>query len=158
MNGKAPRRPRESKKEAVCLCSRGGMRKCPRSVSNLSEGGQATFSRRGKARQSRSSHRRAGLQLHGPIRGYVAEKKEEERKEKIQSRAWFLEGRITLLPLSYMTPPSYTRPTLQPPPTHTHTHKVAVRVWVCESFRSAHRRHLLLLLPCLSVSAWAGAV
>lgn len=56
MNGGAPRRPRQSKKEAVSLCSRGGMRKCPRSVSNLSEGGQATFSRRGKARQRRSSH------------------------------------------------------------------------------------------------------
>lgn len=77
---KAPRRPRQSKKEAVCLCSRGGMRKCPRSVSNLSEGGQATFSRRGKARQRRSSHGRAALQLHGPMRGYMEEKKDDTTK------------------------------------------------------------------------------
>ena len=47
------------------LCSRGGMRKCPRSVSNLSEGGQATFSRRGKGRQSRSSHTQTHRQARG---------------------------------------------------------------------------------------------
>lgn len=161
MNGKAPRRPRESKKEAVCLCSQGGMRKCPRSVSNLSEGGQATFSRRGKARQRRSSHRRAGLQLHRPIRGYMEEKGKQKERRKSQGEAWFWRpvSRVCLCP---MTPPpplpppplppssSYTPFPSTPPPTKLQ--------WecVCVSFRKALL--LLLLLPCLSVSAWTGAV
>lgn len=120
MNGKAPRRPRESKKEAVCLCSRGGMRKCPRSVSNLSEGGQATFSRRGKARQRRSSHRRAGLQLHGPIRGYMEEgkkrrRKKERRKSKEERGFWRAVSRVCLCPMTPPPPP----PILQPLPLHT---------------------------------------
>lgn len=52
------------------------------------------------------------------------EKKEEERKEKIQRRAWFLEGYITRLPLSYDPPPpssssSSSTQTLPIPSTHT---------------------------------------
>lgn len=155
VNGKAPRRPRESKKEAVSLCSRGGMRKCPRSVSNLSEGGQATFSRRGKARQRRSSHRRAGLQLHRPEPGIYGreKKKKKERKEKIQRRAWFRRAisRVCLCP---MTPPTILQPPSPPHPLRS----VAVRV--CE--HNPPPPPLLLLLhppppPRLSVSA-AGLV
>lgn len=142
MNGKAPRRPRESKKEAVCLCSRGGMRKCPRSVSNRSEGGQATFSRRGKASQRRSSHRQARLQLHGPTRGYVDERKEQREKRKSKEEAWFWEAWITRLPLS-SDPPTNTTPTHLLLPCYTPTHKVAVRV--CVSLRES----LLLLGLCL---------
>lgn len=122
MNGKAPRRPRESKKEAVCLCSHGGMRKCPRSVSNLSEGGQGTFSRRGKASRGRSSHRRARPRLHGPTRGYMEEKGEQRERRKSKGEAWFGEAWIKHLPLS--SDPHH----LLPP--YTPTHKVAVRVRV----------------------------
>lgn len=44
--------------EAVSLCSRWGMRKRSCSVSNCSEGGQGTFSQRGKARRRPSTHTR----------------------------------------------------------------------------------------------------
>lgn len=129
MNGKAPRRPRESKKEAVCLCSHGGMRKCPRSVSNLSEGGQGTFSRRGKASQRRSSHRRARPRLHGPTRGYMEEKGERRERRKSKGEAWFGEAWITHLPLSSDPHHHHQRRHLLPP--YTPTHKVAVSVCVC---------------------------
>lgn len=156
MNGKAPRRPRESKKEAVCLCSHGGMRKCPRSVSNLSEGGQGTFSRRGKASQRRSSHRRARPRLHGPTRGYMEEKGEQRERRKSKGEAWFGEAWITHLLLSSDPPTTTTASHPTPPPTKLQCVCVCVR----ESFRIALLllHHLLLLLPGLSVSAWTGAV
>lgn len=152
MNGKAPRRPRESKKEAVCLCSHGGMRKCPRSVSNLSEGGQGTFSRRGKASRGRSSHRRARPRLHGPTRGYMEEKGEQRERRKSKGEAWFGEAWIKHLPLS--SDPHH----LLPP--YTPTHKVAVRVRVqvfvkhSSSFTTSFSSPPP---PGLSVSAWTGA-
>lgn len=136
----------ESKKEAVCLCSRGGMRKCPRSVSNLSEGGQATFSRRGKARLRRSSHRRVGLPLHGPIRGYMEEKETQKERRKSKEEAWFWRpvSRVCLCPMT-PSPHTYTHThththhhhppllIIHPFPLHhTPTHKVAVRVCLCE--------------------------
>lgn len=45
------------------------------------KGVRPTFSRRGKTRQRRSSHGRARLQLHRPIRGYMQGGEKKERKE-----------------------------------------------------------------------------
>ena len=133
VNGGAPRRPRESKKEAVSLCSRGGMRKCPRSVSNLSEGGQATFSRRGKASRAGAHTGERGRGCRG-LPGYMEEKKEEEeRRESKESVVSEAVSRVCLCPL---TPPSYTL--------SASTRRAAVRV--CVSFRSAPLHLLLLLL------------
>jgi len=153
MNGKAPRRPRESKKEAACLCSRGGMRKCPRSVSNLSEGGQGTFSRRGKARRRQSSHGRARLQLHGPIRGYMRGKKRRKKGEN-PKRSVVLEGYITRLPLSYDPPPQPTKQSYTPLSLHTPplpSTQVAMKVCAQVVVQPSAP-------PRLRVSAWAGAV
>lgn len=126
----------ESKKEAVCLCSQGGMRKCPRSVSNLSEGGQATFSRRGKARLRRSSHRRAGLPLHGPIRGYMEEKETQKERRKSKEEAWFWRpvSRVCLCPMTPLPTHIYTPPPASPhhtpPPPHPHPQSCSESVFV----------------------------
>lgn len=146
MNGKAPRRPRESKKEAVCLCSHGGMRKCPRSVSNLSEGGQGTFSRRGKASQRRSSHRRARPRLHGPTRGYMEEKGEQRERRKSKGEAWFGEAWIKHLPLSSDPHHHHQRHLLPPYTPHPQSCSESACVSFCKALLLLHLL-LLLLLP-----------
>lgn len=130
LNGIAPRRP--SKKEAVCLCSRGGMRKCPRSVSNLSEGGQAAFSRRGKASQRRSSH---GLrQLHEPVREHglhvreEGKRKEENPKRSVLFRKKRAVSRVCLCPI--WPPTIHTQAVQVHTPFHTSCNERA-RVCAC---------------------------
>lgn len=103
-----------------------GMRKCPRAVSNLSEGGQATFSRRGKARQRRSSRGRARRQLHRPVRADAYEGGRKERKRNIERGAWLWRIISHFLPLSY-DPPSLKRKkkTYYTPPS-LHIHKLVL--------------------------------
>lgn len=151
MNGKAPRRPRESKRRRCAFVVGEECGNVPAPCQTSLKGVRPHSAGVGKPGRDGAHTRRARLQLHRPIRGYMEEEKNEERKEKIQRRAWFWRAisRVCLCP---MTPPpsqSYT-----PSPPHTNLKWECVRA----SLRTAHHHRRHLLLRSILVSAWAGVV
>lgn len=117
MNGKAPRRPRESKRRRCAFVVGEECGNVPAPCQTSLKGVRPHSAGVGKPGRDGAHTRRARLQLHRPIRGYMEEKKrrKKERKEKIQRRAWFWRAisRVCLCP---MTPPSQS---YTPSPPHT---------------------------------------
>lgn len=123
MNGKAPRRPRESKRRRCAFVVGEECGNVPAPCQTSLKGVRPHSAGVGKPGRDGAHTRRARLQLHRPIRGYMEEKKTKKERKKGENpkKSVVLEGYITRLPLSYDPP----FPIIHPLPS---THKLEVRV------------------------------
>lgn len=151
MNGKAPRRPRESKRRRCAFVVGEECGNVPAPCQTSLKGVRPHSAGVGKPGRDGAHTRRARLQLHRPIRGYMEEEKKRRKKGENPKKSVVLEGYITRLPLSYDPPPSQS---YTPSPPHTNLKWECVRA----SLRTAHHHRRHLLLRSILVSAWAGVV
>lgn len=153
MNGKAPRRPRESKRRRCAFVVGEECGNVPAPCQTSLKGVRPHSAGVGKPGRDGAHTRRARLQLHRPIRGYMEEEKNEERKkERRKSKEERGSGGLYHAFAFVLWPPpsqSYT-----PSPPHTNLKWECVRA----SLRTAHHHRRHLLLRSILVSAWAGVV
>lgn len=124
MNGKAPRRPRESKRRRCAFVVGEECGNVPAPCQTSLKGVRPHSAGVGKPGRDGAHTRRARLQLHRPIRGYMEEEKKRRKKERRKSKEERGSGGLYHAFAFVLWPPP-PFPIIHPLPS---THKLEVRV------------------------------